>query len=64
MPELLECVFLSCRDLGQGSVEEVRNKDLKRELEDRERNFKDKAERKDRERERSAKAAAAIPSAQ
>ena len=64
MPELLEYVFLSCRDLGQGSVEEVRNKDLKRELEDRERNFKDKAERKDRERERSVKAAAAIPSAQ
>lgn len=57
-------ILLVLRDVGQGSTEEVRTRDLKKELEDRERNLKDKADRKEREKERSAKAAAAIPPAQ
>nr|CAG4642196.1 EOG090X0IT3 [Eurycercus lamellatus] len=42
---------LKYRDLGQGSVEEVRNRDLKRDLEERERSVKDKTDRKDRDKE-------------
>lgn len=38
------------RDIGQGSSEEVRNKDLKRDLEEREKSYKDKADRRERER--------------
>jgi len=47
---------LKYRDLGQGTVEEVRTKDLKRDLEERERQAKDKSDRKDRSREPSSKA--------
>lgn len=52
------------RDIGQGSSEEVRNKDLKRDLEEREKTYKDKGDRKDRERERQIKAAPSSISAQ
>nr|CAG4648391.1 EOG090X0IT3 [Moina brachiata]SVE93374.1 EOG090X0IT3 [Moina brachiata] len=55
---------LKYREVGQGSADEVRNKDLKRDLEERERQTKDKAERKDRDRDRSAKTIAPAPTAQ
>lgn len=41
---------LKYRDIGQGSIDELRNKDLKRDLEDREKSYKEKGDRKDRER--------------
>nr|CAG4651481.1 EOG090X0IT3 [Simocephalus serrulatus]SVE94619.1 EOG090X0IT3 [Simocephalus serrulatus] len=41
---------LKYRDIGQGSSEEVRNKDLKRDLEEREKSYKDKVDRRERER--------------
>lgn len=52
------------RDIGQGTVEEVRSKDLKRELEEREKASKEKSDRKDRERERQQKSAIAPHSTQ
>nr|SVE76141.1 EOG090X0IT3 [Daphnia hispanica] len=51
---------LKYRDIGQGSSEEIRNKDLKRDLEEREKFHKDKGDRKDR----SLKNVASISSAQ
>nr|SVE73939.1 EOG090X0IT3 [Daphnia atkinsoni] len=39
---------LKYRDIGQGSSEEVRNKDLKRDLEEREKSHRDKGDRKDK----------------
>lgn len=49
--QISNCLFsLACRDVGQGSSEEIRNKDLKRDLEDREKSYKDKADRRERER--------------
>jgi len=55
---------LKYRDIGQGTTEEVRSKDLKRELEEREKASKDKSDRKDRERERQPKSASTFHSTQ
>lgn len=52
--QIIFCIF---REIGQGAAEEIRTRDLKRDLEDRERNLKDKSDRKDRERARASKAA-------
>ena len=57
----MQILFLFCsRDVGQGSSEEVRNKDLKRDLEEREKSHKDKGDRK--ERDRAVKPASSISS--
>ena len=58
--------FSLCRDIGQGSVEEIRSKDLKRDLEERERSVKDKSDRKgsERDREKQNKAILSAPSSQ
>ena len=58
------CNFFSSREIGQGAAEEIRSKDLKRELEEREKSVKDKSDRKDRERERQTKAPLTLHSAQ
>jgi len=55
---------LKYRDIGQGTVDEVRSKDLKRELDEREKASKDKSDRKDRDRERQPKSAIAFHSTQ
>ncbi|EFX70057.1 hypothetical protein DAPPUDRAFT_300592 [Daphnia pulex] len=51
---------LKYRDIGQGSSEEVRNKDLKRDLEEREKSHKEKGDRKDRDR--AVKSASSVSS--
>ena len=61
---LINLHYFPNRDIGQGTVDEVRSKDLKRELDEREKASKDKSDRKDRDRERQPKSAIAFHSTQ
>ena len=56
----MQFVFFYNRDIGQGTAEEIKARDMKRELEERERSVKSKTDRKDRERSSSSSSVKAV----